>query len=103
MRPNKAFSNYSGMDRLVVLIQHYCLPAKSRYRFSSYGLKALFELLLGQYITNDEFKAAMIAAGFMPTKKSSTQTNHRYLIQVIDSPEVPIMYRGRAHQYHKYS
>ena len=91
------------MDRLVALIQHYCLPAKSRYRFSSYGLKALFELLAGQYITNDEFKAAMIAAGFMPTKKSSTQINHRYLIQVIDSPEVPIMYRGRAHQYNLYN
>ena len=91
------------MDRLVALIQHYCLPAQSRYRFSSYGLKALFELLLGQYITNDEFKAAMIAAGFMPTKKSSTQTNHRYLIQVVDSPEIPTMYKGLGHQYHKFS
>ena len=102
MRPNKAFSNNSGMDRLVVLIQHYCLPAKSRYRFSSYGLKALFELLTGEYITNDEFKAAMIAAGFMPTKKSKGETNHRYLIQIIDSPEVPTMYKGLGHQYKKY-
>lgn len=91
------------MDRLVALIQHYCLPAKSRYRFSSYGLKALFELLMGEYITNDQFKAAMIAAGFIPTKKSSTLTNHRYLIRIIDSPEVPIMYKGLGHQYHKYS
>lgn len=91
------------MDRLVVLIQHYCLPAKSRYRFSSYGLKALFELLTGEYITNDEFKAAMIAAGFEPTKKSKGETNHRYLIQVIDSPEVPTMYKGLGHQYTKYN
>ena len=90
------------MDELVSLIQQYCKPSSSIYRFSSYGLKALFELLTGNYISNDEFKSAMMAAGFEPTTRSRKRTNHRYYLEVIDKPEVPIMYKGRAHQYKKY-
>ena len=87
---------------LAALIKRYCIPSKSRYRFTSYGLKALFEGLTGDYITNEQYKAAMLEAGFQPTAKSRSQTNHRYFIQVADLPEVPPMYRGRGHQYQKY-
>ena len=90
------------MDDLVSLIRQYCQPSKSIYRFSSYGLKAVFEFLLQRYVSNDEFKAAMMTAGFEPTARSQKRTNHRYYLEVIDTPEVPIMYRGRAHQYRKY-
>ena len=89
-------------DVLVALIRHYCRPAKSRYRFSSYGLKALFEGLTGDYITNEQYKAAMIEAGFRPTAKSLCMKNHRYFVEVADLPEVPPMYKGRGHQYNKY-
>ena len=68
---------------------------------SSYGLKALFEQLLHRYISNDEFKAAMIEAGFTPTKDSLNDTNHRYRLKVFDCPIVPPIYRGRGYEIAK--
>ena len=68
------------MKDLVIKIQQYCTPSRFCYRMSSYGLKELFEGLSGEYISNDQFKTAMIEAGFTPTKATERQINHRYRI-----------------------
>ena len=84
-------------QELVKQIQKYCRPSKSQHKMCSYSLKGLFEKLTGDYISNDEFKAAMIEAGFEPTPKSVGTTNHLYKMVVMDSPEVPQRYRGRGY------
>ena len=86
------------MKDLVIKIQQYCTPSRFCYRMSSYGLKELFEGLSGEYISNDQFKTAMIEAGFTPTKATERQINHRYKIAVKDCPEVPAKFRGKGLQ-----
>ena len=86
------------MDKLVELIRHYCQPSQSLYKMSSYALKGLFELLTGEYVSNQDFKAAMMAAGYEPTPESKGRANHLYRLRVTDSPDVPQMYRGRGYQ-----
>ena len=84
-------------SKLVELIQRYCRPSKSQHKMCSYALKGLFENLLGSYISNDEFKAAMVEAGIEPTPKSVRTINHLYKMAVVDMPEVPQRYIGRGY------
>lgn len=46
------------------------------YRHSSYGLKGLFEKDGGFYVTNGQFKGAMVACGFVAYNK--TDINWRF-------------------------
>lgn len=87
---------------LEVFIKRYCIPSRWTYRMSSYGLKELFEQLTCDYISNEQFKNAMISAGFQPTMKSATHVNHRYKIVVRDCPEVPAKFRGKGLQSYLY-
>ena len=87
-----------NMDELVRHIHRYCYPSKLLYKMNSYALTALFELLLDRYISNDEFKAAMRSAGFEPIAQKYVGINHQYKLRVIDTPDVPQMYRGRGYQ-----
>ena len=84
-------------QELVKQIQKYCRPGKSQHKMCSYSLKGLFEKLTGDYISNDEFKAAMVEAGFEPTPKSVRTINHLYKMAVVDMPEVPQRYIGRGY------
>lgn len=47
-------------------IRSNVVPAKSRSKQSSYGLKHICEHAIGCYISNGEFKGAMLAAGYEP-------------------------------------
>ena len=67
-------------QQLVKLIQKYCRPYYKIYPLSSYGLKAYFEKLTGDYISNDDFKEAMIMAGFKPCKRYFK--NHYYKVKI---------------------
>ena len=67
-------------QQLVKLIQKYCRPYYKIYPLSSYGLKAYFEKLTGDYISNDDFKEAMIMAGFTPCKRYFK--NHYYKVKI---------------------
>ncbi|MCR4582238.1 MAG: hypothetical protein K5764_01600 [Prevotella sp.] len=71
---------------LVEAIHQYCRASQKVYPFTSYGLKHIFEGLLGFYISNDEFKVAMMLAGFHPAKLK--ETNHRYKIKLLDVDEL---------------
>ena len=39
---------------------------------TSYGIKHLYERETGEYITNDDFKAAMLFCGFHPVNEQDT-------------------------------
>lgn len=71
---------------LVEMIHRYCRTSKKVYPMSSYGLKHIFEGLLGVYISNDTFKVAMMLAGFHPCNRCLT--NHFYRIKLIGVDEL---------------
>lgn len=50
-------------------------PCNNQGAFSSYGLKHCFEYDTKQYITNDDFKRAMVESGYLPTKQSKNLEN----------------------------
>lgn len=48
-------------------IRTFIQPAKRfNHLISSYGLKHLFEAVVREYVTNDQFKGAMLKAGYSP-------------------------------------
>jgi hypothetical protein len=51
--------------------------ARSVYRTSSYGLKHEFEEKTGIYVTNGEFKGAMLEAGFVAANKDELNWHFR--------------------------
>ena len=51
---------------LQVFILGSLIPADGTGRFGSYSLKHIYQRLEGRYVTNGEFKGAMLAAGFEP-------------------------------------
>ena len=65
---------------IVEMIKRYCSPCGRVCPLSSYGLKAYFEQLMGDYISNDDFKEAMIMAGFTPCKRYFK--NHYYKVKI---------------------
>ena len=50
-------------------------PCNNEGAYSSYGLKHCFEYDSRYYITNDDFKRAMLEAGYKPTKRSMKWMN----------------------------
>lgn len=79
---------------ILALIKTYCRPSRYYYRWSSYGLKEVFERLAGCYIGNADFKALMQEAGFEPTPTSRDEINHRYQLEVKPCPEIDANYWG---------
>ena len=71
---------------LLELIHLYCRVGKKVCPLSSYGLKHIFEGLLGVYIPNEDFKVAMMLAGYRPMK--SREINHRYKLKLVDVDEL---------------
>lgn len=71
---------------LVDIIHRYCRTSQKVYPMSSYGLKHIFEGLLGCYVPNDDFKVAMMLAGFNPSKRYGL--NHYYKIKLVDVEEL---------------
>lgn len=66
-------------------IEKYLLPSNKFNDTSSYGLKHLFERIIGQYVSNDEMKECMIECGFHP--KRVTESNHHYKFRVKPAQE----------------
>lgn len=65
---------------LVKLIQTYLSPIKTiNENVSSYGLKHLFEVIMGGYVGNGELKGAMIVCGFN-VRVCDSVINHHYNI-----------------------
>lgn len=54
-------------------------PAKTANLCSSYGLKHEFEALTGIYVTNGQFKGAMLKASYEPVKE--TDKNWKFRIR----------------------
>lgn len=71
---------------LVEMIHLYCRTSKKVYPMSSYGLKHIFESLLECYVSNDDFKVAMMLAGFNPSYRYGL--NHYYKIKLLDVDEL---------------
>lgn len=78
-------AEYAGLDAatkaaLVWWIREHIRPATgTNYRHTSYGLKHLFHSSTDIYVTNDQFKGAMLAAGYEPV--DAQVLNWRYRIQ----------------------
>jgi hypothetical protein len=71
-------------EELVQLIQTYLRPIKTiNENTSSYGLKHLFEEMMGGYVGNGELKGAMIVCGFN-VKARRSEINHHYNISSKD-------------------
>lgn len=70
-------------EKLVELIKQNCKPHCRVLPISSYGLKHLFEIIAGGYISNDEFKQAMIVAGFKPTTQTKNDINPYYRVIIV--------------------
>jgi hypothetical protein len=72
-------------EELVRLIQIYLRPIKTinENTSSSYGLKHLFEEMMGGYVGNGEMKGAMIVCGFN-VKVGESVINHYYNISSKD-------------------
>lgn len=66
-------------------IQRTFLPAKRAYpHMTSYGWKHRFEESeKGFYVTNGQFKGAMLAAGFQPTKATANDMNWRFRVKLV--------------------
>lgn len=53
-------------------------PCTKAGMFSSYGLKHCYEHDTRQYISNADFKKAMVESGYMPTKQTENLENWRF-------------------------
>ncbi len=74
----------SEHDREVLLrwIEKTMIPRKTtNQRYSSYGLKHIYQDDTGEYVNNGEFKGAMILAGFLP--HDATALNPHYSIKTL--------------------
>jgi len=74
------FLNLPETDREALLgwIKRAIAPRKSvNRRYSSYGLKHLYEEATGNYVTNGQFKGAMITSGYVPVNIDSLNPNYR--------------------------
>lgn len=88
--------------KVLELIKRYCKPSKYYYKWSSYALKEVFERLANCYISNKDFKELMQEAGFTPTPRSKSESNHRYMLKVTVCPEISIYYWGQGSEVYKY-
>ena len=76
--------NKREREEIKLLINALFAPSNTYHRYSSYGLKSIFEELLETYISNDDFKQIMGECGFYGTNEQ----NKRYKIQVRHHPQV---------------
>ena len=87
------------------------IAEKIQYRtrvceYSSYGLKHIFERETNHYISNDDFKKAMLLSGYMPI--DSSEPNWRFRCGVVSKKGRPcssirinserLMYRMQDHE-----
>jgi hypothetical protein len=63
--------------RLLEWIAESLVPASRGYRTTSYALKHSFSAEAGLYVTNGEFKGAMLAAGYAPIHKGELNWRFR--------------------------
>lgn len=52
-------------------------PAKHKHSFSSYGLKHEYEYQTGLYVTNGQFKGAMLQCGYTPIDTNAINWKYR--------------------------
>lgn len=71
---------------LVDLIQRYVRRDKKVFQHNSYYLKHIFEVLMEGYVSNDDFKACMMLAGFPPCSRDGK--NCYYKIKLVDTDEL---------------
>jgi hypothetical protein len=70
-------------DRLREWIAMTFAPARRANPLTSYAWKHRFEgSEKGFYVTNDQFKAAMLAAGYKPTKGTADDLNWRFKVKL---------------------
>ncbi|MBG9319425.1 hypothetical protein I4J37_06525 [Corynebacterium belfantii] len=87
----------SEQDRVLAWIrQSLKVPLKWRTHYSSYYLKHLLQRNTGIYVSNGQFKDAMILAGFKPV--NARQLNHRYWLH----PKSPALDPDRTAQGWRY-
>jgi hypothetical protein len=72
------------MKELITLIGLFTEPSPHYHKFGSYGLKAMFEHLTGQYISEETFITAMLFVGIERKKVG----NH-YLYKIRVKPNLP--------------
>lgn len=54
------------------------IPRKTKYEYAtSYGLKHILEKELGLYLTNNQFKDAMMKCGYYPTQANELNWHYR--------------------------
>ena len=69
-------------DALDWWIETYIFPAKTcNYWYSSYGLKQIFEWTVDFYVSNDEFKGAMLRNGYLP--RDPFELNWNFMIRKV--------------------
>lgn len=66
-------------------VMEFLLPSESVCNMSSYGLKHMFEKIIGEYVSNDEMKACMIECGFNPLNRK--ELNHMYKVRIKPAKE----------------
>ncbi len=70
--------DYYDIDRVMGWIQDNILPAKNVLEgWTSYGLKHLLEDDTKQYLTNNQFKDAMILSGYAPVDPDELNWHYR--------------------------
>ena len=71
--------DYEIRGEVLSWIKDNLIQNKTTYReYNSYGLKHMVQMDIGIYLTNAQFKDAMIKAGFYPMNE--TAKNHNYCI-----------------------
>jgi hypothetical protein len=83
------------MDELITLISLFTEPSPNYHKFGSYGLKAMFEHLTGQYISEQTFVNIMLFVGI-----ESKRVGHHYFykLRVKPSPDVDKCFWGRGNE-----
>jgi hypothetical protein len=72
------------MKELITLIGLFIEPSKHYHRMSSYAMKAMFEHLTGQYISEETFITAMLFVGV-----ERKQVGHHYIYKIKVKPNQP--------------
>lgn len=70
---------FGQQEAVLAWMRKYTQPAKTANKYrTSYGLKHIMSKMTGVYVTNNQFKDAMIIEGFYPVDE--TELNWRYRI-----------------------
>lgn len=77
---DELFTDLTEEDQAKVMtwIKENIIPIKGvNYKHTSYGLKHYIQKELGIYMTNNQFKDAMLEAGFYPADPNKLNWNYR--------------------------